>query len=45
MPKIIFFGTRMHIEPLTHDAYKEEYIEDEDFKKVFLYLQGQVHVE
>jgi hypothetical protein len=34
-PKIIALGTLMHMEPFTHDAYKEEYIEDEDFKEVF----------
>ena len=24
----------MHTDPFTHDAYKEEYIEDDDFKDV-----------
>ena len=28
----------------THDAYKDEYLEDEDFKEVFKQLDGQVHV-
>ena len=35
----------MHMEPFTHDAYKEEYTEDEDFKEVFQQLQGHFHVE
>nr|KUM48645.1 hypothetical protein ABT39_MTgene4660 [Picea glauca] len=35
----------MHMEPFTHDAYKEGYTEDEDFKEVFQQLQGQIHVE
>ena len=34
----------MHIEPLTHDAHKEAYIEDEGFKEVFQQLQSQIHV-
>jgi hypothetical protein len=33
--KITTLGTLMHMEPFTHDAYKEAYIEDEDFKEVF----------
>jgi hypothetical protein len=32
--KIISLGTLMHMEPFTHDAYKEEDIEH-DFKEVF----------
>ena len=32
---ITTLGTLMHMEPFSHDAYKEEYIEDEDFKEVF----------
>jgi hypothetical protein len=43
--KITSLGTLMHMEPFTHDAYKEAYIEDEDFKEVFQQLQGQIHVE
>jgi hypothetical protein len=35
----------MHMEPFTHDAYKEAYTEDEDFKEVFQQLQGQIHIE
>jgi hypothetical protein len=35
----------MHMEPFTHDAYKEEYAKDEDLKEVFQYLQGQIHIE
>jgi hypothetical protein len=35
----------MHMEPFTHDAYKEAYTEDEDFKEVLQQLQGQIHVE
>jgi hypothetical protein len=30
----------MHMEPFTDDAYKETYIEDEDFKEVSQQLQG-----
>jgi hypothetical protein len=33
------------MDPFTHDAYKEEYTEDEDFKEVFQKLQGQIHIE
>jgi hypothetical protein len=33
--KIISLGTLMHMDPFTHDAYREAYIEDEDFKEVF----------
>jgi hypothetical protein len=33
------------MDPFTHDAYKEAYIEDEEFKKVFQQLQGQIHIE
>ena len=32
---ITSLGTLMHMEPFTHDAYIEVYIEDEDFKEVF----------
>ena len=32
---ITTLGTLMHMEPFTHDAYKEAYIEDEDSKEVF----------
>jgi hypothetical protein len=35
----------MHMDPFTHDAYKEAYTEDEDFKEVFQQLQGQIHIE
>jgi len=33
--KIIAFGTIMHMEPFTHDAYRDTYTEDEHFKEVF----------
>jgi hypothetical protein len=33
--KVITLGTLMHMEPFTHYAYKEAYIEVEDFKEVF----------
>jgi hypothetical protein len=33
--KITTLGTMMHMEPFTHDAYKEAYIEDENFKDMF----------
>jgi hypothetical protein len=38
-------GTLMHMEPFTHDAYKEAYTEDVDFKKVFQQQQCQIHIE
>jgi glutathionylspermidine synthase len=44
-PKITTLGTLMHMDHFIHDAYKEEYVEDEDFKETFLYLQGQVSEE
>jgi hypothetical protein len=43
--KITTLGTLMHMEPLTHDAYKEAYVEDEEFKAVFQQLHGRIHVE
>jgi hypothetical protein len=43
--KITALETMMHMDPFTHDAYKEAYIEDEDFKEVFHQLQGQIHIE
>lgn len=33
--KIITLVTLMHIELFTHDAYREAYSGDEDFKEVF----------
>jgi hypothetical protein len=30
--KISSLGNLMHMEPFTHDAYRDAYIEDEDFK-------------
>jgi hypothetical protein len=32
---ITTFITQMHMDHFTHDAYKEAYLEDEDFKEVF----------
>lgn len=32
--KIIDLGTLMHMDPFTHDAYREAHSEDEDFKEV-----------
>ena len=43
--KIIALGTLMHMEHFTHDAYKDEYTKDEEFKEVFQQLRGQFHVE
>jgi hypothetical protein len=43
--KITSLGTLMHMEPFTHDAYREAYIEDGDFKEVFENLQDQIHIE
>ena len=42
--KITTLGAHVHMEPFTHDAYKE-YAKDEDFKEVFQQLQGHFHVE
>jgi hypothetical protein len=42
---ITFLGNLMHMDPFTHDAYKEAYIEDEDFKEVFWKIHGQIHIE
>ena len=33
--KITAFGTLMHMEPFTHDAYRDPYSEDEEFKEVY----------
>ena len=41
---ITTFGTLMHMEPFTHDAYREAYSEDEELKEVFQQLQSQIHV-
>jgi hypothetical protein len=35
----------MHMKPFIHDAYKEAYTKDEDFKDVFQQLHGQIRVE
>jgi hypothetical protein len=35
----------MHMDPFTHDAYKEAYTEDEDFKEVFQWLQRKICIE
>ena len=35
----------MHIEYFTHDTYKEEYIEDEEFKQVFQQRKGQIYMK
>jgi hypothetical protein len=43
--KITTLGTLMHMEIFTHDAFKEAYTEDEDFKEVFQQLQGQIHIK
>jgi len=42
--KITALGTLMHMEPFIHDAYREAYLEDEDFKEVYQQLQSQSHV-
>jgi hypothetical protein len=36
--KITALGTLMNMEPFTHDAYKETYTKDEEFKEVFQQL-------
>jgi hypothetical protein len=35
---IIALGTLMHMEPFTHDAYREAYTKYEEFKKLFQQL-------
>jgi hypothetical protein len=35
----------IHIDPFTHDAYKETYTKDEDFKDMFQQTQFQIHIE
>jgi hypothetical protein len=35
----------MHMNPFTHDAYKEAYTKDEDFQGVFQQLQVHIQVE
>jgi hypothetical protein len=37
---ITTLGTLMHMEPFTHDAYKEAYMKDEYFKEAFQQLKG-----
>ena len=34
----------MHMDPFAHYAYREAYLEDEDFKEVYQQLQNQSHV-
>ena len=34
----------MHMDPFTHDAYKEAYLKYEGFKEVYQQLQSQIHV-
>lgn len=41
---ITSLGTLLHMEPFIHDAYREAYLEDEDFKEVYQLLQSQNHV-
>ena len=43
--KITTWGTLIHMDYFTHDAFKEASTKDEDFKDVFHQLQGQIHVE
>jgi hypothetical protein len=38
--KITYLGTLMHMDPFTHDAYKESYMEEENFKEVVQHIQG-----
>jgi hypothetical protein len=42
---MIVLGTLMHMDPFTHDAYKDTYTEDDDFKEVFQQLHDQIHIE
>ena len=41
---ITTLGTLMHMKPFTHDAYREAYLEDEEFKELYQQLQSQSHV-
>ena len=41
---IIDLATLMHMDPFTHDAYREAYSKDEDFKEVYQWLQSQSHM-
>ena len=34
----------MHMKPFIHGAYREAYLEDEDFKEVYQQLQSQSYV-
>lgn len=43
--KITTFGTLMHVEPFTCDAFKEAYSEDDNFREVFQQLLSQSHVD
>jgi hypothetical protein len=43
--KITTLGNLIHMDPFTHDAYKEAYTKYEYFKEVFQQLQGQIHIE
>jgi hypothetical protein len=43
--KVTSLGTQMYMDCFTHDAYKEVYIEDADFKEVFQQLEGQINIE
>jgi hypothetical protein len=42
---ITSLGTLRHMDPFSHDAYKEVYKEYEYFKEVFHQLHGQIHIE
>jgi len=35
---ITTLGTLMHMDPFTRDAYREAYLEDDDFKEVYQQL-------
>jgi len=35
MYKITTFKTFMHMDPFTHEAYKDAYTKDKEFKEVF----------
>jgi len=41
---ITALGPLMHMDPFTHDAYREAYSKDEDFKDVYQQLQSHSHV-
>ena len=42
--KLTTLGNFMQMESFTHDAYKEAYLEDQDFREVFQQMKSQIHL-